>query len=207
MNDEHIYNAEENSDWQVDDKQNIIEAVKNGDQKVFKRLFETYYNPMVRFAYRYVNSEAIAEGIVQNIFLWVWENRETWNVEGKLKTYLFRAVKYKALDHERHERIKEEYSKSLYLNKEPVNYSEIPFEVEEESEFVKRARQAIEELPERPRMVYKLSRLEGLTYNEIAVVLEISFKTVETHMSRALHILRKRLIKHLPALILFGSII
>lgn len=195
------------SGWTSPDK-NIIYAIRNGDKKVFRQLFEDYYNPMLRFAFRYVKSEVVAEGIVQNIFLWIWENRKTWKVEEKLKTYLFRAVKYKAVDHLRHQQVREDYLDRLSETNEPVFDSETPFEFEEgESTFALLAQQAIEELPERPRMVYKLSRLEGLTYGEIAEILGVSSKTVETHMSRALKTLRKRLEKYLTTLIFCGFIV
>lgn len=167
-------------------------------------MFVAWYDPLLRFAFRYVRSEPVAEGLVQDVFLWIWENREEWVVEGKLKTYLFRAIKYKAIDHWRKERTREEYmkqfSKSRTLHIDP----KVPNKTEE-SAFVQAAQQAIEELPEKARMVYKLSRLEGLTYNEIAEVLEVSPKTVETHMSRALTFLRERLSRYLSVLSVLGA--
>src|SRR5690554_6662139 len=76
-----------------------VEAVRKGNREVFRRIFETWYNPLLRFAFRYVRSETVAEGLVQDLFLWIWEHRESWNVEGKLQTYLFRAIKYKSMDY------------------------------------------------------------------------------------------------------------
>lgn len=168
-------------------------------------MFEIYYDPLLRFAFRYVRSEAIAEGLVQNVFLWIWENRQEWNVEEKLKTYMFRAVKYKAVDYWRHERTRQKYTARFSEEREHYISPGVNSKPEE-SEFIQAVQQAVEELPERPRMVYKLSRLEGLTYREIAEVLEISPKTVETHMSRALDFLRKRLAKYMPLLSVFDFI-
>lgn len=186
------------------EEEHWIKAIRADDKGAFKRMFGVWYDPLLRFAFRYVNSEVIAEGLVQNVFLWIWENRKEWHVEGKLNTYLFRAVKYKAMDYWRHERTREQYLKRFSESR--ASYIDpVPYEPDE-SEFVRAAQQAIEYLPERARMVYKLSRLEGLTYCEIAEVLEISPKTVETHMSRALDFLRKRLSRYLSVLSAFGFI-
>lgn len=182
-----------------------IGDIKAGKKDVFKEMFEAYYHPLVRFAYRYVWSEMIAEGIVQDVFLWIWENREGWKVEGKLKTYLFRAVKYKAVDYWRHERMKDEHLDRLYELQEFKTDPVIPDDLNGD-ELIKIVQDLIEQLPERPRMIYKLNRLEGLTYKEIADVLEISPKTVETHMSRALDYLRGKLTKYLSLLVVFESI-
>lgn len=196
--DEQTAAAEE--DW--------IEGIRNGEKAAFRQLFERWYNPLLRFAFRYVQSEAVAEGLVQDLFLWIWEHREEWNVEGRLNTYLFRAIKYKAMDHWRQLRTRERYLDQLILIRDaemvpdPLAGMEEWLESTEESEFVRAAQQAIEELPERARMIYKLNRLEGLTYREIAEVLDLSPKTVEAHMGRALDYLRKRLSRYLPVLLI-----
>lgn len=160
-------------------------------------MFETYYNPLLRFAYRFVKSESIAEGLVQDVFLWIWENREAWNVEGNLKTYLFRAVKYKAIDYWRKEQTKATFLEQLSFESENRSSLDLSQMYNEDvDEFAKAVQITIEELPERPRLIYKLNRLEGLTYLEIADVLEISVKTVESHMSRAIGILKNNLEKY-----------
>lgn len=187
------------------EEQGWIEGIRIGDKKAFRTMFEAYYDSLLRFAFRYVHSETIAEGLVQNVFLWIWNKREEWEVEGKLKTYLFRAVKYEAIDHLRHKRTEEQYIEKFSELRNPYVDPQISYK-SEESEFISAARQAIEELPERARVVYKLSRLEGLTYKEIAEVLEISPKTVESHMSRALGFLRERLSKYLPAILVLDMI-
>lgn len=186
----------------------MVDAIQRGDKRAFRIIFESYYNQLLRFAYRYVYIESAAEGVVQDVFLWIWENRKTWNVEGKLKTYLFRAVKHRAIDHWRwkstHDKYVEQYAE--ILNTRWTKPEEVREEKEEE--FILAARKAIEELPEKSRLVYKLNRLEGLTYREIAEVLEVSPKTVESHMSKALRILRKQLsnfLHILSFLIFFGN--
>lgn len=177
---------------QQDEQGKWIKEIRNGDKRSFKKLFETYYLPLLQFAYRYVNCRTVAEGVVQDVFLWVWENRRSWEVQGKLKTYLFRAVKHQAIDYLRHERTRDKYQQQFSETQVQSVSPETPAE-NEKSAFMKAVQELIEELPQRPRMVYKLSRLEGLTYREIAEVLDISPKTVESHISRALDYLRTNL--------------
>ena len=188
------------------EEKNWVKAIQSGDKKVFRLMFDTYYHPLLRFAFRYVKAEAIAEELVQNIFLWIWENRHEWNVNGKLKTYLFRAIKYKAMDYGRQERTRRQYIDQFSEEEEREFKTDLDVQEQKESKFIQVVQETIEELPERPRMIYKLSRLEGLTYSEIAEVLEISPKTVEAHMSRALSFLRERLAKYAPLMPIIGFI-
>lgn len=205
------YSAEQNNKGLLAEETQCLEAIRKGDGHAFRELFEKWYNPLLRFSFRYVKSEMIAEGVVQDIFLWIWENRENWKVEGSLKTYLFRAVKYRSMDYWRQEKRREQYYQQLkYRNVVEGLFGSSAdidnfFDDESEGEFVHAVQKAIEELPERPKMIYKLHRLEGFTYKEIAEILSLSPKTVEVHMSRALDFLRKKMAKYLPILILFES--
>lgn len=193
---------------ELNEEKQWIKAVRESDKEAFRKIFDTYYEPLLRFAYRYLKSNAEAEGVVQDVFLWVWEKREKWHVEGALKTYLFRAVKYKALDRLRQEDLKKKYTheRSLWQQKSVQPLVEIKGEADDEK-FNRIAQEAIEDLPERARIIYKMSRLEGLTYNEIADVLEISPKTVESQMSRALDILRTKLSKYLSVLLMVKKVV
>jgi RNA polymerase sigma-70 factor (ECF subfamily) len=180
-----------------------IKAVRKGDKHAFRNIFEAYYESLLCFAFRYLKSKEDAEGAVQDVFLWVWEKREEWHVDGTLRAYLFRAVKYKCLDLLRHEKVKKKYMLEHSLSEESTVQSQASIEKEiDAAKFERIAREAIEDLPERARIIYKLSRLEGLTYHEIAEVLEISPKTVESQMARALDILRTRLSKYLVVLLM-----
>lgn len=188
-------------------EQQWVKAVQHSDKKAFKKIFESYYDPLTRFAFRYLKSGAEAEGVVQELFLWIWEKREEWQVEGTLKTYLFRAVKHKALDCLRHEEVKTKYIREYIQRREKSMNPDIKIESEDDKEkFVQAVQEAIEALPERARIIYKMSRLEGLTYNEIADVLEISPKTVESQMSRALDILRTKLSKYLKIIFMIKMV-
>jgi len=177
------------SDFQPEQK--WIKAVRRGEEEAFELIFATYYDDLTRFAFRYLKSVTEAENVVQDVFLWIWEKREDWHVDGALNTYLFRAVKYKAIDQLRHENVKRRFVKEQsYLDRKSDNPAMNIERNMDEEKFIRATQNAIEELPERTRIIYKMSRIEGLTYSEIADVLEISPKTVESQISRALNNLR-----------------
>jgi len=168
-----------------------IREIKRGDRKAFKKLFLRFYNPLCQFCWQYTHSRHISEELVQEVFLVIWESRESLDPGQNIKSYLYQSVRNKALNHIKHKNLAEEYNREIeWLTPTPVTQQH---HYEEHSEFVEAARQAIEDLPDRARQIYTLSRKDGLTYREIAIVLDVSVKTVESQMSRALKILRKSL--------------
>lgn len=196
MNDQIYRDAAGSEGDEVNLERHWILEVRKGDRVAFRLIFEKYYESLTRFAFRYVHTNADAEGAVQDVFLWVWEKRENWLVEGSLKTYLYRAVKHRCLDLIRKNMMKEKYvSGQLEDQQTSPQYDESQTDFDSEK-FEQLVKKAIESLPDRAKMVYKLSRSDGLTYNEIAKVLEISPKTVESQMSRALNTLRAELSKY-----------
>lgn len=176
----------------MNDRVNLgIKKIKKGDQKAFRKLFLRFYDPLCRFSWRFTHSRHIAEELVQEVFLEVWKSRESLDPQKDIKSYLYQSVRNEALNYLKHENLAEEYNKKIeWLKPSPTTQQH---NYQEQSEFVKAARKAIEDLPDRARQIYKLSRKDGLTYREIATILDISVKTVESQMSRALKILRKDL--------------
>jgi RNA polymerase sigma-70 factor (ECF subfamily) len=171
--------------------QEWVALVRAGDSKAFEVLFHTFHAPLCSFAYRYVEAADVAEEIVQEIFLFVWERRETWDVRTSIRSYLFTAVRNAAVSFLRHERvIRRRQSEALELFQ--VSSPSADLEVAE-GEIIAAVQRAVGRLPERCRLVFTLQREQGLTYREIAEALGISPKTVEIHMGRALKTLRKSL--------------
>lgn len=173
-----------------------ISKIKGGDGKAFKKLFLQFYDPLCQFSWQYTRSRHISEELVQEVFLNIWKSRETLDPQQNIKSYLYQSVRNKALNHLKHENLEKEYNHTIeWLSPSPATQRHSG---EEHSEFVQAAQKAIEDLPDRARQIYKLSRKDGLTYREIATVLDISVKTVESQMSRALKILRKSLSQYVP---------
>lgn len=174
-----------------------VKKIKKGDQKAFKKLFLRFYDPLCQFSWQYTHSRHISEELVQEVFLGLWQSRESLDPRKNIKSYLYKSVRNKALNHIKHKELAREYNRKIeWVKPSPVtqHHSE---RKEEPSEFVQAAQRAIENLPSRARQVYKLSRREGLTYREIASVLDISVKTVESQMSRALKTLRQSLAQYI----------
>ena len=177
-----------------------IEHIRNGDEYAFEMFFKKYYLPLTRFAWRYVNSKAVAEELVQELFTILWEKKETWHTGGLVRSYLYKSVRNLSLNHLKHQGVKQEFDHEWMEQKENP---QIEFRDEYREQQIREAiAKAIEELPERSKMTYKLHRYDGLTYPEIADVMGVSVKTVESQMTRTLKILRERLAWLLPFLVI-----
>ena len=168
----------------------------------FEALFQAYHAPLCAFVHRMVGSRAVAEELVQEVFLYLWEHRATWTAHTSARTYLYTAARNATINYLRRERLEEQAT--IHGDDGTVaRFTRSPLGLERElalAELERAVKDAIERLPERCREVYTLSREQGLSYAEIAAVLAISPKTVEVHMGRAFKLLRKHLAPHLREL-------
>jgi len=173
--------------------------LKEGDITAFEMFFKTYYQPLCNYAYTFIQDRDEAEEIVQSAFLSVWEKRDTLDIKTSLKSYLYTMVRNTSLNVIKHEKIKQKYvGEAMAIedrSHEGVTQAVLSSELED------RIQMAMEVLPEQCRLVFKLSRFEELKYAEIAEQLDISIKTVENHMGKALKIMREQLKDYLPLLI------
>ncbi len=169
----------------------IIERIRNGNIEAFETIFRAYYQPLCIFSLRYLKRTDLAEEIVQDIFVNIWDKRSTLNVETSLKSYLYRAVHNNSLKFLQHKKVIDKHAQRIVDRKESY-YSEPVNNIQLE-EFSKLLETAFTSMPQKTKQIFELSRNEGLKYNEIAEKLEISVKTVEAHMGSALKILRENL--------------
>lgn len=176
------------------------ENIRKGDEEAFEYLFKKYYLPLTRFAWRYVQSKAVAEELIQELFTILWEKREEWDANITIRPYLYKSAKNLALNYLKHQEVQERFDHKWEQMKEN---QEIEFHDKIREKQIRTAiAKAIEELPPRSKMTYKLHRYDGLTYQEIAEVMDVSVKTVESQMTRTLKILRERLAWLLPFLLI-----
>ncbi len=162
----------------------------------FDNIFNFYYPRLVLFAQKIIGDRVCSEGVVQEVFIRFWMKEIQYNIKYSVKGFLFRSVFNACLDHQK--KIKRQRDQLLeFPFKENVTEFRDPI-LEEELDVA--INKAIEELSTQCRKVFLLSRREELTYKEIAEKLNISVKTVETHISRSLKHLRKRLVEYLPSL-------
>ena len=167
----------------------LVRRIREGDERALEIVFRSHFQGMAAFVERYVRSPDMAEELVQDIFLKIWTKRERLTEIESLKTYLYRAARNQALNHLRRLKLERRWQEEQALAGEPST----TFAADEDAsgqELAAVVQAAIERLPPRCREVFLLSRDGGLTYAEIATTLEISVKTVETQMGRALKALR-----------------
>lgn len=169
----------------------------------FEELFHIYYCPLLAFVNKYVNDKQAAEDIVQDVFLATWMQRDNIDFQKPIKPYLYKAAYNRSISYlnalQESLPIDEENIK-LQLQLKIISYDQQDsFSVKEISEEIS---SCVNTLPEQCRRVFRLSREQGLKNKEIAQLLNISEKTVEGHISKALAELRS----HLKKLDLFPSL-
>jgi RNA polymerase sigma-70 factor (ECF subfamily) len=167
-----------------------------GGATALEQAFNAYYAPLCEFVYRYVLSRDTAHELVQDLFLRIWDLLDSPNPPTLSAPYLFRAARNQALKYLRHERVVLRWRQRAASEPDPASApADADLRYREVADAVDRA---IAELPERCRLVFTLSRERDLANAEIAELLGISVKTVETQMSRAIKTLRRKLAPHLP---------
>jgi RNA polymerase sigma-70 factor (ECF subfamily) len=170
----------------------LVDRIRADDHEAFETLFRKYADRLCTFAAEYVGDGA-AEDIVQTVFCDVWERRGELSPKESVKAYLYRAVRNTSLDRLKHRDVKQEWEKEE--KKRSSHDWNKPVEDLQHQELRRAMKRAVAELPERRRMIYQMARLHGMTYAEIACALDISTKTVENQMGRALKTLRDKLEK------------
>jgi RNA polymerase sigma-70 factor, ECF subfamily len=182
-------------------EQQVLAVLKEGRESAFEMLFKTYYQPLCNYAYSFLNDKDEAEEVVQTAFITVWDKRQTIEIQTSIKSYLYRMVRNACLNVIKHEKIKQQHVAYEMAGGEPshegVSQSVISSELEQ------KIYEAMKALPEQCRLVFQLSRFEELRYAEIATQLNISVKTVENQMGKALKIMREQLKEFLPLFLIF----
>ena len=155
---------------------------------MFEQLFRHYYGLLCGYAKGIVNDADEAEDVVQQTMITIWEKRNALQITVSLKSYLYRAVHNAALNKIRSQNVRLAYAgEQLHVETAVVSTTA---DALSGKELGKQINEAINQLPEQCRMVFKLSRFNELKYAEIADHLGISVKTVENHMGKALKLLR-----------------
>ncbi|AKD58222.1 RNA polymerase sigma-70 factor [Spirosoma radiotolerans] len=163
----------------------LIYLIKEDDSKALDSLFRKYYSSLCQFAAQLSKRDDIAQEIVADVFVRLWEKRKTLNLQYHVRSYLYKATRYTAINYIHHE-LKE--FEELDDNTQEETYTPLDALMFQELEIYVASR--INQLPEKRRIIFQLNRFEGFTYSEIADILNISVKTVENQMGHALKQLR-----------------
>ncbi len=170
----------------------LIESIRQGDSSAFSEIYNYYFSNVYSFSYKFLKSKELAQECTQITFIKVWEKREQLNCELSFKSYLYticknsilKTIEKMARENKFKERIMHEYKA---LSKE---------ENSNMAEMEQVAQQALEQLPPQRQLIFKLCKVEGQTYQEVALNLGISTGTVRDHMFKAAKSIRRYLSLH-----------
>ncbi|QIL37951.1 RNA polymerase sigma-70 factor [Pedobacter sp. HDW13] len=177
----------------------LILLVKEGDYTAFDELYNRHWSALYGMAYNILRDHSSSKDIVQDIFIWFWEHRDQWNLTS-CKGYLLTAVRFKTANYIRANKARNEFYLGIsQKDRAPIDESML-MEVRQLESLIHRI---TEELPERCREVFSMSRFEQLSNKEIAEKMNISEKTVEGHITAALKKMKEKLGKGNPILFFF----
>jgi len=177
----------------------LISKLKLGDRFAFSNIFSAYYQDLVMFAARFTRDLNCAEEIVQDTFLRLWEKHETIEIDTSLKSFLLKIVQNKCIDWCRHKKILQIHNNFILENSQYFEYDTDSYVLC--SELHKLIENALGKLPASISEAYRLNRDKGLKYHEIAVLQDVSVRTIEVRIGKALHMLRNHLKDYLVFII------
>ncbi|GAA4406624.1 RNA polymerase sigma-70 factor [Nibrella viscosa] len=165
----------------------LVESLQRGDSLAFAQIYETYWCALYRAAYSRLKNKEVAEEIVQELFVQLWERRKGLQI-GKLEHYLFRALKYAIIDFIRAQVVQDRY---LDHYKTFVDQNTNPAEEELTYDTLRtHLEHGLDTLPDKTREIFRLSRMEGWPISRIASHFSVTDKAVEYHLTKSLKTLR-----------------
>lgn len=169
----------------------LINEIKNRNLQVYESLFRAYHPRLVRFAEGYIFDKQECEDIVQNLFIYFWENAQDIHLELSLNAYFFQSVKNRCLNHLRDLQIRDRHN-LCYIE---ALLNQVNYEEPENPEIIIKINEAIAQLPDQMADIFKLKYFEGKKISEIAQINQVTKNTVKTQLLRAKNRLRKILIE------------
>lgn len=174
----------------------LVYQLNKGDKKAYEKLFLLYYDKLLHIAKGYIGTKEDAEGVVQNIFLKLWDKKTDFTSISNVNNYLFTMTKNACLDLIKHRKVKNSFTQEYVAINSDLQQQFIADEETSaflEKELEQRITKAIELLPKKRKVVFLKSRFEGMKHAEIAESLGISQRTVENHISNSLQHMRLQL--------------
>jgi len=177
----------------------LLEKLSESDNSSYSIIFTTYYSDLVQFAGTFILDLDTCEELVQDAFVYFWENRQSLKVKTSLKSYLLKMIQNRCIDWLRHLKIQDQYNvyadhhlRLMENNTENyILYSELKANLEK----------ALDSLPPEIALAFRLNRQEGLTQHKIAECQNVSVRTIEVRIGKALILLREQLKDYLPTIL------
>lgn len=166
--------------------QSLLHSIQNhNDQKAFKELYQLLFFKLYQFAFSYTKSKETSEELVNDVFLNVWQKRHTLDSIQNINLYLYVSVKNGCLNFLRRNNL------PVPVSLDDLHADHFQITTDPESTLINRELQgritlAIEQLPSRCKLIFKLVKQDGLSYKEVAGILDISVKTVDAQLCLAL---------------------
>ncbi len=182
----------------------MIEGLGRRDKVVFDYLFNYYYSSLCAFSMQFIRDQSAVEDLVQDFFVTLWMEATDLKICSSLRAYLFSGIRNRCLDFKKHQKVTEKYRSYLLFTPEGNDNSTDQYFAE--SELRLSIEKGLKKLPPRCREIFELSRINGLSNQEISEQLGISKRTVELQISNALKCLRKELVEFLPMWLVFWLI-
>ncbi|MDR2919048.1 MAG: RNA polymerase sigma-70 factor [Tannerella sp.] len=173
----------------------VFKKIKQGDIKTFEKVFRQYYAPLCIYAFSITSRKDISEEVVQDVFYNIWKERENIQILRSVKNYLYGAVRNQSLRYLEHLLVQERH-RAYVVNGENFISEYSPQEQLEYKELEGIINRTLKKLPERRMQIFRMHRVDGKKYKEIADHFSISIKTVEAEMTKAYRILRQEIEKY-----------
>jgi RNA polymerase sigma-70 factor (ECF subfamily) len=181
----------------LEEYRDLVINIRRGDACSLELLFRRLYPKLCAYANKFLHNMPDAEDIAQETFFKLYKNKENLDETKSIQSYLFTSVRNSCLNLLEHRKAVGRYERIMALVYLDHDTAITPHESLVVGDIEKEFNSALEQLPSQCRKIFELSRFEGFKYHEIATQLNISVKTVETQMSRALFKIRSQLKDHL----------
>ncbi|MDR2585798.1 MAG: RNA polymerase sigma-70 factor [Prevotellaceae bacterium] len=168
----------------------LFHQARGGSVKAFEVLFRRYYAPLCGYAHRFTNNPDHSEELVQELFYKLWKDRAQIDIDLSVKSYLYEAIRNKALHYLEHLRVRERYRQEIKTVHHQGYTAASPDVIMEARECENRISEIMDKFPNRRRKIFCMNRFGGDKYMEIATKLSISVKTVEVEMHKAIKALK-----------------
>ena len=168
----------------------LFEDFKKGNKNAFDKIFHNYYENLCNFAFLFLKNSPKSEEVVADVFLNLWKKRQSIVIKTNLKAYLYRSTRNAAISDLRKE-------KNLHLsNEENESLRKTKLDLSPETLLIRKElcetfKDLIGLMPKQAALIFRLHKVDGMSYREIAQLLDLSIKTVENHMGRALKLMRE----------------
>ncbi|WP_099463641.1 MULTISPECIES: RNA polymerase sigma-70 factor [Parabacteroides] len=166
----------------------LLAELRRGNKEAFSILFTSYYKDLVRFGGVFLSNKMVCEDIVQSVFLNLWNDRASLEITTSLKSYLLTSVRNRCMNEIQHRNIVQEHASDMMSNPvlDEINTENYVLFSDLQTHFLL----ALQQVPEAFRLPFEMNRMQGMKYKDIAIRLNVSERTVEVRISKALEMLR-----------------